>query len=297
MSDFIQAVLNPEVPFIRMALFAGIIGSIPFGFIGSFVVVKKMSSIAGAISHSVLGGIGLSLYLSAVFGLTFLKPMGGALLFALLASGILSLVMVYGRERMDTVIGAIWAVGMSLGLLFMAKTPGYVDPMSYLFGNILLIGKSQLITISIFSIIILGFGILFYGQFQAVSFDAEFAETRGIKTNWFQVIIMILISVTVVLMVSLVGTVMVIAFLTLPPAMASLFSKRLSAMIAFSVIFSIVLSVTGLALSYIMNLPTGSVTIILAGAVYIIMRLVNTLIHKAQNKYSARQKELDRYKL
>ncbi|MBI9106245.1 MAG: metal ABC transporter permease [Spirochaetales bacterium] len=280
MHDFIQAVINPEVPFIRMALFAGIIGSIPFGFIGSFVVVKKMSSIAGAISHSVLGGIGLALYLNAVVGVSFIQPMGGALIFALLASGILSLVMIYGSERMDTVIGAVWAVGMSLGLLFMARTPGYVDPMSYLFGNILLIGKSQLITISAFSVIILTFGILFYNQFQAISFDAEFAETRGINTTIFQVVIMLLISITVVLMVSLVGTVMVIAFLTLPPAMASMFSKRLSVMIGLSVIFSILLSSVGLCLSYIFDLPTGSVTIILAGAVYILLRLINSAVRK-----------------
>lgn len=280
MSDFIAAVFNPEVPFIRMALLAGIVGSIPFGFIGSFVVVKKMSSVAGAVSHSVLGGIGLALYMDAVLGITFLRPMGGALLFALLAAGILSLVMIYGKERMDTVIGAVWAVGMSLGLLFMAKTPGYVDPMSYLFGNILLIGGRQLATISVFSALILIFGIIFYSQFQAVSFDSEFAETRGINSTLFQVVIMILISITVVLMVSLVGTVMVIAFLTLPPAMASMFSKRLSVMIGLSILFSIVLSTAGLCISYMMDLPAGSVTIILAGGSYIILRGIDLLIRK-----------------
>lgn len=280
MADFIQILINPDVPFIRMALLAGIIGSIPFGFIGSFVVVKKMSSVAGAVSHSVLGGIGLALYLQNVAGFQLLHPMGGALVFALLSSLVISLVMIKGKERLDTVIGAVWAVGMSLGLLFMAKTPGYVDPMSYLFGNILLIGKPQIVTISVFSGIILAFGILFYSQLQAVSFDSEFAETRGINTSWFQIIIMFLISVTVVLMVSFVGTVMVIAFLTLPPAIASLFSKRLSVMIALSILFSILLSVGGLFISYVMDLPTGSVTIILAAAAYIILRLFNLLVKR-----------------
>lgn len=282
MSDFLNILTSPEVPFIRMALLAGIIGSIPFGFIGSFVVVKKMSSVAGAISHSVLGGIGAALYFNAVLGLSFISPMGGALIFALLASLIISLVMLHGKERLDTVIGAVWAVGMSAGLLFMAKTPGYVDPMSYLFGNILLIGKSQLITISIFSAIILILGFLFYNQLQIVSFDSEFAETRGINTGLFQIIIMLLISVTVVLMVSLVGTVMVIAFLTLPPAMASLFSKKLSIMIGLSILFSIILSVSGLFFSYILDLPTGSVTIVLAGAVYIVLRLINTVVKRSR---------------
>lgn len=282
MSDFLAVLTNPDVPFIRMALLAGIIGSIPFGFIGSFVVVKKMSSLAGAISHSVLGGIGLALYLETVVGFTLIKPMGGAMIFALLASLIISLVMIYGKERLDTVIGAVWAVGMSLGLLFMARTPGYVDPMSYLFGNILLIGRAELITISLFSAIILIAGILFYSQLQAVSFDSEFAETRGINTAWFQIVIMVLISITVVLMVTLVGTVMVIAFLTLPPAIASMFSKRLSVMIVLSVLFSIILSVAGLFISYVFDLPTGSVTIVLAGAVYILVRLADASVKRVR---------------
>ena len=280
MSDFLALLANPDVPFIRMALIAGILGSIPFGFIGSFVVVKKMSSIAGAISHSVLGGIGLALYLDTVLGIGLLKPMGGAMLFAVLSAVIISVVMIHGKERLDTVIGAVWAVGMSLGLLFMAKTPGYGDPMSYLFGNILLIGRSQLLTIGVFSVIILIAGILFYNQLLAVSFDPDFAEIRGINTSLYQLIILLLISVTVVLMVSFVGTVMVIAFLTLPPAMASLFSKRFSMMITLSIIFSIILSVAGLYFSFIFDLPTGSVTIVFAGALYIVLRISNIVVKR-----------------
>ena len=282
MREFLALIVNPDVPFIRMALLAGIIGSIPFGFIGSFVVVKKMSSVAGAISHSVLGGIGLALYLDTVMGIGFLKPMGGAMVFAVLAAVIIGIVMIRGSERLDTVIGAVWAVGMSVGLLFMAKTPGYGDPMSYLFGNILLIGRTQLVTIAVFSVIILVAGILFYNQLLAVSFDPDFAEIRGINTGLYHIIIMLLISVTVVLMVSFVGTVMVIAFLTLPPAMASLFSKRLSLMIALSIAFSIILSVAGLYFSYIFDLPTGSVTIVFAGLLYIILRIINTVVKRVR---------------
>ncbi|MDC7126390.1 MAG: metal ABC transporter permease [Spirochaetales bacterium] len=273
MNDFIQMLINPNIPFIRMAFIAGVIGSIPFGFIGSFVVVKKMSSIAGAISHSSLGGIGLALYLQEVAGIMFLTPTTGAMLFAVISALIISLVMIKGTERVDTVIGTVWAVGMSIGILFMMKTPGYVDPMSYLFGNILLIGKSQMVTIAVFSCFILLLGILFYPQLQAVSFDSSFAETRGINTSLFNTVMLMLIGVTVVLMVTFVGIVMVIAFLTIPPAIASLFSKRLSVMIALSILFSIILSVVGLYFSYIFDLPTGSVTIVLAGGVYIILRI------------------------
>lgn len=283
MTDFINLLTNPNISLIRMALLAGIIGSIPFGFIGTFVVVKKMSSIAGAISHSALGGIGLALYLKEIAGIGIISPIGGAMIFAILSATIISIVMNKTTERVDTVIGAVWAVGMSIGILFMSKTPGYIDPMSYLFGNILLIGKSQIINISFFSLIILIFGITFYPQLQAVSFDSEFAETRGINTVLFNTIIMFLIGITLVLMVTFVGAVMVIAFLTIPPAIASMFSKKLSIMIALSILFSIILSTTGLYISYRLNMPTGSVTIVLAGGVYILLRISRSLTQKIKN--------------
>ncbi|MFP4385056.1 MAG: metal ABC transporter permease [Spirochaetia bacterium] len=269
MIRFVQALLNPEVTFIRYAFIAGIISSIPFGIIGSFVVVRRMSYIAGAVSHSVLGGIGLALYLSGVAGVTFLTPMIGAFFFAVLSGLIISAAVIRRRERLDTVIGAIWAVGMSVGLLFISKTPGYGDPMSYIFGNILLIGRSDIILILILNVIIISLSIIFFNQFLAVSFDEEFAQVRGLKISFFQILLILLVSLTVLLMITIVGIVMVIALLTIPPAIAGLFSRSLKRMILKSILLCAAFTSAGLIVSYILRLPTSSVTVALAGAVYL----------------------------
>ena len=281
MNDFLNAVINPLVPYIRFALIAGILSSVPFGIIGTFVVVKRMSYIAGAISHAALGGIGIAIYLKEVFSISWINPLMGAFAAAVISGLIISSVIINGRERLDTVIGSIWAIGMSIGILFISKTPGYIDPMSYLFGNILLLGENELFIIVILNIVIFIASILFYNQLTVVSFDPEFAELRGLKTSIFQILLILLISITVVLMVTIIGIVMVIALLTIPPAIASLFSKKLWHMMIISALVCIVIIVSGLALSYILKLQTGPLTIIFAGILYLASLLGIKLFKKS----------------
>ena len=136
MSEFFSALFDPQISFLRYAFLTGLLASVAFGVIGSYVVVRRISCIAGAISHCVLGGIGAGLYAQSK-GVTWLEPIAGALITALLAAIVIGLVSIHARQREDTVIGSLWAIGMAVGLLFIAATPGYVEPMSYLFGNIL----------------------------------------------------------------------------------------------------------------------------------------------------------------
>jgi len=119
---------SADFPFLRNALFAGLLSAVLFGTIGAVVTVRRIASLAGAISHAVLGGIGLALYLSATGLVSGLPPIAGALVFAVLAAVVIGAVTLRAKQREDTAINAIWAIGMSLGVLFMAKTPGYTDP-------------------------------------------------------------------------------------------------------------------------------------------------------------------------
>ncbi len=278
MTDFFNAVINSEVPFIRYALITGIISSVPFGIIGSFVVVKRMSYIAGAISHSVLGGIGLALFSRNVLNIKHMTPMTGAFIFAIMMAIILSYAIIKGQERLDTVIGAIWAMGMSIGLLFMSVTPGYVDPMSYLFGNILLLTSGDIVIISALAIIITAISGIFYNQIVATAFDEDFARIRGLNTSLFLIMLIILMAVTVLLLITIVGIVMVIALLTIPPAIGGLFSKKLKGMIAISIALCMVFMTLGLVMSYMVHLPTGSLTVIIAGGSYLLSLLVLRLL-------------------
>ncbi len=274
MSNFLNALINPAIPFIRYALIAGLISSITFGIIGSFVVVKRISYIAGAMSHSVLGGIGLALFLSTIKNMVVVPPMAGAVVFSVISGLIISCALISGKERMDTVIGAIWAIGMSLGLLFFSITPGYIDPMSYLFGNILLISGNDLLLISILNVLIIFISIIFYNQLLSIAFDEEFARIRGIKTSLFQIMLILLISMTVLLLITIVGIVMVIALLTIPPAISGLFAKRLKGMMLLSILLCSFFMTAGLYASYIWKLPTGSVIVLLSGMGYFISLIV-----------------------
>ena len=135
MIEFINVLFDPNIPFLRYALCTGLLASIAFGITGTYVVVRRITYIAGAISHCVLGGIGIAIYLHHITKITWITPMVGAVISALLSAILMGWISLYARQREDTVIGALWSIGMAVGLLFIAKTPGYIDPMSYLFGT------------------------------------------------------------------------------------------------------------------------------------------------------------------
>ena len=269
--DFIAAIFNPDVPFIRYAVLAGVVSSIAFGMMGTFVVVRRTTYIAGAVSHAALAGIGLAVYVNEVYRIAWFSPLLGGIISAVAAALIVSAITVRGSERYDTAIGIIWAVGMAAGLLLIFITPGYGNPMSYLFGNILLITKSDLNVIMVLDAVIIGIVLFYYRQFLAISFDEEFARVRGVNTIFFETLLNILIAVTVVLMVSTVGIVMVIAFLTIPPAAAGIFARRLWKMMALSVLICAAVTFTGLFASFALDLPSGPVTILTAASLYFIL--------------------------
>lgn len=270
MSEFLQAVASHE--FMRNALLTGVLASIACGFVGTLVVVRRISYIAGGISHCVLGGIGAAVYLERVHGWTFLSPLLGALVAALVAAFVIGAVSLRAKERVDTVIGAVWAIGMALGVLFLAKTPGYgVDLMSYLFGNILMVTPGDLWLIATLDAVVVVAGLLFYNQFLAISFDEEFAEARGLKVQSYYLLLLFLTALTVVLLVTVVGIVLVIALLTIPAAVAGRVSGKLSQMIALATVFSVAFTTGGIALSYGPNLPAGATIIVLAGFVYLLV--------------------------
>jgi len=270
MIEFLAALSDPDLPFLRYALFTGLFASIAFGIIGTFVVVRRISYIAGAISHCVLGGIGAGLYLQNVVGISWFTPVYGAVIVALLAAFILAEVSMHAKEREDSIIGALWAGGMAIGLLFIARTPGYFDPMSFLFGNILLITRNDLFFVIALDIFIIVVVAVFYNKFLALCFDEEHARLRGIRTHWLYLLLLCLTALTIVLLVRIVGIIMVIALLTLPAAIAGNFAHSIRQMMLVATMICAVFIVTGLGVSYSLDLPSGSVIICIATAVYLL---------------------------
>lgn len=269
MNGYLSALLDPSMPFVRNALVAGLLSAILFGTLGAVVTVKRISGLAGAISHAVLGGIGMALYLAAHGILPGLPPMVGALVFALIAAAIIGFVSLKAKQREDTVINAIWAIGMSIGVLFIAKTPGYADPMSYLFGNILLVSASDLVMLAALDAMVLALVWCYYPQIEASAFDEEFARVRGVPTDAVFIVILAVTAVAVVLLQTFVGIVMVIAMLTLPSGTAGFAARNLAGMMIGGTILSVMFTVSGLAVSWALDMPAGGVIVVIAGAIFL----------------------------
>ena len=291
MREFIEALANPNIPFIRYAFIAGILGSVAFGVVGTYVTVKRISSMAGAIAHSVLAGIGAALYVQARFGVSWFTPTIGAMAAGIVAALLIGTASIVVKEREDTIIGAVWAVGMAVGILFIARTPGYVDPMTYLFGNILMVTKLDLAIIAILDVLVVACGLLFYRQLQAVSFDEEFAAVRGVRVHVYYFVLLLLAAMTIVLLANIVGVIMVIALLTIPAAVGGAFSRTLLGMMGLATFASIVFTTGGLAVSYVMDLPSGSVIIVFAAAVYLLLAAARGIMHRRRRSEDSQAEE------
>jgi zinc transport system permease protein len=275
MTDFLDALRDPDLPFFRYALAVGALASVSLGIVGSYVVTRRITYIAAAISHCVLGGIGAAFYLNVVHGWTWCHPMLGALAAALLSALLIGIVSLYAKQREDTVISAVWAVGMAIGLVFFAKTPRYMDAMRYLFGDILLVSAHDVWLVLAMDAVVVALGLGFYPKLLALCFDDEFAELRGVRTKLLYMILLCLTAVTVVLLVRVVGIVLVIALLTLPAAVAGHFARQLWQMMAVAVLCCMAFVTTGIAVSYPLNLPSGPVIILIAGAAYLLVAIVS----------------------
>jgi len=276
-SEFLDAAAH--YAFVQYALLAGVLAGVACGIVGTYVVVRRITYLAGGISHCVLGGIGAALYFQRVHGWHWLTPLLGAIIAALAAAMIIGLVSLRAKQREDTVIGALWAVGMAVGVLFIARTPGYSqDLMSYLFGNILMVSPGDLWLMAALDALVVVLGLVFYNQFLAVCFDEEFARVRGMRVEFYYLLLLGLTALTVVLLVTVVGIILVIALLTLPVAVAGHFARRLWQMMALATVFSILFTTVGLAISYKPDLPAGATIIVLAGGVYLVVVVLSRLV-------------------
>jgi zinc transport system permease protein len=178
---------------------------------------------------------------------------------------------------------------MAVGVLFIAKTPGYgSDLMSYLFGNILLVPSGDLWLMGGLDLALLLTVGLWYRQLLAVSFDEEFARLKGVPVAFFYLLLLCLVAVTVVLLIQVVGLILVIALLTLPAAVAGHYVHSLGAMMALATVLGAAFASAGLALSYGPDLPAGPTIILLAGACYCLSAIASGLMGRRRARRLAR---------
>ena len=250
--------------FIQHAMLACILASIGCGIMGTYVVVRRIGFLAGGIAHSVLAGMGIAYYLGNT-------PLVGAFIAALVASVLIGLINLKWRQNEDILIAMFWSVGMAIGILFISRTPGYnVDLMSYLFGNILLVSGNDLILMLLLDILLFLLATILYRQFLVTAFDQEFARLRGINVEFYYILLLSMVALTVVLLIQVVGLILVLALLILPAASATQFVSSIKPMMLLSVLFSLFVTISGLVISYQPDLPSGATIIIMASIVYLL---------------------------
>jgi zinc transport system permease protein len=260
-----------QFEFMRNALLAGLLASIACGVIGTFVVVNRIVFISGGIAHAAYGGIGLAFFLG-------FSPTIGILGFSLLVAVVMAAVSLKTRHRADTIIGVLWAMGMALGVVLVDLTPGYnVDLMSYLFGSILTVPASDLWLMLILNgLVVLTVGY-FYHDLVALSYDDDFARVRGVPVKVLYFLLMALIALSVVMIIQVVGLILVIALLTIPPYIAEKFSRSLLSMMFYSVLLNLFFTSVGLFLAYSLNITSGASIIMVGGVCFFLSLLLGRL--------------------
>jgi zinc transport system permease protein len=250
--------------FMRNAIAAALLVSVATGVIGVFVVVNRMVFLSGGIAHAAYGGVGLGIFLGV-------SPMLSSFVFTFCAAIGMGLVQRRAGERADTIIGVLWAVGMALGVIFLELSPGFQgDLMGYLFGSILMVSGEDLWWMLGLDLVILITVALSYRQLVAISFDETFATVRNLPVAALHLALTALIAVAIVLMMRVTGLVLVIALLTIPVAMAGWFSFDLKRLMALAIGFGAIFNLSGLWLSYVLDLSSGATIVGLAGVVYLL---------------------------
>ncbi|MDD3556096.1 MAG: metal ABC transporter permease [Proteiniphilum sp.] len=263
-----------QYAFFRNALMGALLASIACGMIGTYVVSRRLVFISGGITHASFGGLGAGFF----FGF---PPILSAMVFSVLSAFGIQWLSHKQGVREDSAIAVFWSFGMALGILLTFLTPGYAPNLSeYLFGNILTITRTDLAALLTLSSLLLLFFLLFYHAIVSVSFDSEFARTRRLPTQFIEYVMMFFIAVTIVLSIRLVGIVLLMSLITVPQMTANLFTVNYARMIGLSILFSFVGSISGLFLSYYLNVPSGALIIFVLIIIFFGAKAIKAIVKK-----------------
>jgi len=246
--------------FFQHAVIAGLLASVACGVIGTCVVLRKIATLSGGISHSAFGGIGLGYWAG-------IDPLIGALVVAVGSALSVEALKKRGVAAEDTVIAVMWAAGMAAGILFVSLTPGYApDLLTYLFGNILLVPGLDLWLMAALDAVIVVLAAIFYHQIMAVSFDEEFAAITGVRTTAIDTLLLVLTGLSVVMLIRVVGVILVIALLTIPAAIATRYLSRVWQIMVAATFIGVLCTMGGIGLSVAAGSPSGaSITLLATG--------------------------------
>lgn len=243
--------------FFQRALVAVVLLSISAGIIGTYIISRRLVAICGGITHACFGGLGLGYFLGV-------SPILMAGAFALGSSAGVEWASSRFRLREDSAIAVIWALGMALGVLFVFLTPGYVPELNaFLFGNILTVGKTDILSFGVFTAATVAFYLWQSRKIVAVAFDRDFAAVAGLPVRMINYTMTVLVAICIVLTIRITGIMMLMSVLSLPMITAEVFCHRFRILAVASGALSLLSCVGGLLLSTLIDVPCSVLIVLL----------------------------------
>lgn len=250
-------------PFIQRALVVVTLMAILSGVVGTYVVLRGLAFIGAGISHASFGGIAVAL----VTGLN-IKLM--ATLFCIATGLGIGVLSESERIKEDTSIGILFAFTMALGIILLTFFRGYSGTvLSYLFGNILTVSRNDMIFTLVFGILILKIMFFFSEQFKMITFDKEMAVISGLPVKLYNLLFLVILSVTIVISIQVVGVILISALLVTPSATGLLLANDFRKVIFISSSIAVLSGVLGIWISYIFDIPSGATIVIILTLIFI----------------------------
>jgi len=256
-----------SMPFMLRAMLAGILVGFLASYYGVFVVQRRMSFLGSGLAHAAFGGVALGLFLHT-------EPLYIAVPFTIIVAVGIVFLKEKTRLETDTSIGILFSVAVALGIIFLAMKRDYtVDAFTYLFGSILSVFTGDLIFALILTIITIFATFKYWSSWAYSTFDSELAQSDRIPVPKHDYILSVLIALSIVISVKLVGIILISAFIVIPAASARLLATTFIKMTIISIIIGVLSALAGLILSYMLDLPSGAVIILLQATIFLICAL------------------------
>lgn len=253
--------------FVQRAILTGILIGAISSLLGVFLVLRRFSLIGDGLAHVTFGSVAVVL----LIGISPFYVTLAALPIVMISSLVILKLTSTKRIQGDAAIGIVSSIGIASGIILASLSGGYnLDLFSYLFGNILTVNQTELLLAFIVFIVVAATVIFFYDDLFALTFDEELAKTMGIKTGKINTILFMLTAVAAVLAMRVAGIMLVSAMLILPPLTALQLSISFRMTIITALIFSVLSVISGVIISFLLNLPAGG-TIVIMNVVFLLL--------------------------
>jgi len=261
-----------EYNFLIYAFVGALLSGLSLAVLSPFVTLKRIAYLGEALSHIAFAGIALALVLGSNLSVT-------TTVFVLAIACLIGFVSRFYQTEETNVITIFLSVSMALGIILIALKKDYsFDLASYLFGNILLIQKEDLWHLLILAVLNLGFVVLLFKELFYMSYNMTVAEVYGIRVKTIYYGFLLLLALNIVIAVKIAGIILVTAQLILPASIAFCFSRKLKFAIVLSVVVSFISSAVGFYVSWILNLPTGAVIVLVQFFIYLLSLILKPML-------------------